>query len=654
MTEAEKALEFIAQYEWPIFPCNPLDKRPLCAHGFKDATVDPDTIKSWWTQWPNAMIGVPMGPESGVFCVDLDRKENVDGVATWNQWISELGEPEPTRQHSTPSTGRHMVYIWEAGIRSIPLNKLGPGIEIKGDGGYIIVPPSRMADGREYVGNNLEPVAAPKWLLIKISNYQRHRDLDDMVDKDAGKGTFKEGKDDFFNYPPTSEAEIREALSNIPSDNYDDWYKLGGALRNDGWPYSLFEEWSRRSKKFNARECRKKWDGLKNISDLHIGTIFREAEKYAPGWRQAYWRKNNEQEKEQETKQTDKPLVLTNSEFIATYKPPSYIITGLLQKRFVYSLTGMTGSGKTCIALRIAAHVIKGLELSGRKVKKGKVLYFAGENPDDVLVRWIKLCEEMDIPSYTPMMHWLPGVPPLKNNEIRKRIYGAAQQYGPFAMVIIDTSAAYFQGDDENSNVQLGEHARLMRRFIALPGNPTVLVTCHPTKHPDQTNLLPRGGGAFLNEMDGNLSCARDNFLIEIDTHGKFRGPEFAPLAFRLHPCKLDHLKDEDGADIWSVITIPITDEEHTSIEDAVEKKRDELMTIMLMRPGLSLAELATELGWQLSDGKPNKSLVQRLVNKLVIEKQVEKKGGHYTLTKKAAEKLRNAQHPTGKQEDMI
>jgi hypothetical protein len=65
----------------PVFPCNPDNKRPLTEHGFKDATTDPVRIRSWWREHPSAMIGVPTGPASGIFVVDLDvdEKKGVDG-----------------------------------------------------------------------------------------------------------------------------------------------------------------------------------------------------------------------------------------------------------------------------------------------------------------------------------------------------------------------------------------------------------------------------------------------------------------------------------------------------------------------------------------------------------------------------------------------
>src|SRR3954452_23132989 len=93
-----------------------------------------------------------------------------------------------------------------------------------------------------------------------------------------------------------------------------------------------------------------------------------------------------------------------------------------------------------------------------------------------------------------------------------------AEKLGGIDLVILDTSAAYFLGNEELSNTQMGAHARLLRRLTTLPGAPCVVVLCHPIKHvTDPTQLLPRGGGAFLAEVDGNLTIWRkDTKLIEM------------------------------------------------------------------------------------------------------------------------------------------
>lgn len=333
-------------------------------------------------------------------------------------------------------------------------------------------------------------------------------------------------------------------------------------------------------------------------------------------------------------------LLQSSAEFVEGFKPPDYLIDGLLQRRYIYSMTAPTGTGKTCIALRIAAHVSLGIELAGREVEKGSALYFAGENPDDVRTRWIKQCEDLGQSPDKMDVVFLPGTPPISNKDIRKRIDTEAADHGPFSLVIIDTSAAYFLGDDENSNAQLAAHARMLRSFVNLPGGPTILVTCHPIKSFDPSNLLPRGGGAFLNEVDGNLVCLKEpgSSVVTLDTHGKFRGPDFAPFSFKLVSGTSEKLKDTKGRHVETITAEPITQEDKSALEDIGRDRQNDLLVGMKTNSGLSLSELADKLGWFYKNGGPNTSLVHRLMGKLAKDKLVVKKRDHYELTKKGTE----------------
>jgi hypothetical protein len=361
-------------------------------------------------------------------------------------------------------------------------------------------------------------------------------------------------------------------------------------------------------------------------------------EKQARSEQQEQERSQSEQKEEKQ--QQTKNLLQHSSEFVAGFVPPDYLIDGLVQRQYVYSMTAPTGDGKTCIALRVAAHCACGLKLGSRDVDQVRVLFFAGENPEDVRAKWIKLCEEMDIDPAQMDVFFLAGAPDISNTNIRRRINEEALKNGPFGLLVIDTSAAYFKGDDENSNAQLGEHARMMRTFVKLPGGPTVIVTCHPVKNADRTNLLPRGGGAFLAEVDGNLVVIKEpgRMVAELHWHGKFRGADFAPMPFKLASGTSDRLKDTKGRKVWTATATPITAAEQDIMNDAGARKEDQLLVLMADRPGLSLAEMAQALGWTFQNGELNRSLVQRTLKALTKDKLVENRWGTYTLTRKGRE----------------
>src|SRR5262249_52209209 len=108
-------------------------------------------------------------------------------------------------------------------------------------------------------------------------------------------------------------------------------------------------------------------------------------------------------------KPLDPPLIISSQQFTEHFTPPNYLIDGLAQRRFLYSLTGNTGAGKTAIALRLAAHVALGKPLGDHEVEWGRVLYFAGENPDDLRMRWIALSEHLGFDRNSIDVHFVVG-----------------------------------------------------------------------------------------------------------------------------------------------------------------------------------------------------------------------------------------------------
>ena len=176
------------------------------------------------------------------------------------------------------------------------------------------------------------------------------------------------------------------------------------AANNSEQGFAAFDAFSAKSTtKYNVKETTREREHYRKSPPTNstAGKLYYFADqKHRPGWRQRY----------EESLLTDEQraayewiaawvaswrLLRSSAEFVAGFVPPDYLIDGLVQRRYIYALTAPTGFGKTSIALRITAHVALGMELAGMEVEQGTVLYFAGENPDDVRTRWIKQCEEL-------------------------------------------------------------------------------------------------------------------------------------------------------------------------------------------------------------------------------------------------------------------
>ncbi|RYV49372.1 bifunctional DNA primase/polymerase [Pengzhenrongella frigida] len=146
---AEAALGF-AQAGIAVFPCVSLGKVPLTAHGFKDASADPNRVESWWRKHPDANVGLPTGAASGVDVVDIDvhgqasgfpaleRARDAELVNTW-VWVVR-----------TPSGGLHAYFPHPPGSQQRSWQSPRTHIDFRGDGGYVIAPPSRIeVDGEQ-------------------------------------------------------------------------------------------------------------------------------------------------------------------------------------------------------------------------------------------------------------------------------------------------------------------------------------------------------------------------------------------------------------------------------------------------------------------------------------------------------------------------
>ena len=155
----EKALEY-ARSGLSIFPIKPNSKHPATLNGFKDATTSKDDIKLYFNQNSEYNIAMPTGTINGVIVLDIDPKNG--GLESLSELINEHPEIENTKIIETPSGGYHFYF---RANETIP-NKANvrPGVDIRGDGGYVLIPPSQI-DGNEYKNyKDSKPLQVPDWL----------------------------------------------------------------------------------------------------------------------------------------------------------------------------------------------------------------------------------------------------------------------------------------------------------------------------------------------------------------------------------------------------------------------------------------------------------------------------------------------------------
>jgi hypothetical protein len=165
-----------AKRGWAVFPLVPRSKLPFKgSHGFKDATTDHATIRAWWAKWPDANIGIATGEASNLTVLDIDPRNG--GHLTLNALIAEHGALPATATVITGSGGRHL-YFNHAFTAAKGVNALGPGVDLKNDGGLVIAPPSVHPNGTRYQWEtHSEALANPSPWVVTMDRPKRSTEI---------------------------------------------------------------------------------------------------------------------------------------------------------------------------------------------------------------------------------------------------------------------------------------------------------------------------------------------------------------------------------------------------------------------------------------------------------------------------------------------
>jgi putative DNA primase/helicase len=306
-TMVDAALGY-ASLGWAVFPIKPKDKIPATEHGFKNATTDADKIRAYWQANPSANIGLACGA-SHLVVVDVDAKAG--GLDTWRELRASLGQIiEQAIVSETGGGGYHYLYRANGEAIRNSAGKLGVGIDVRAEGGYIVVPPSVHPSGRVYqwaLGASPDDMALPE-LPDALKKRLAEKAPAPML---GGTGTIIEGRrNDALTSmagamrrrgapiqaieagllianqeqcsPPLSEEEVRKIAANV--GHYEPAPELLSLHLTDwGNAQALAHLWGDRLRYDHRRERWLLWNGYRWAED-HNGLIERIGYDIAKNW----------------------------------------------------------------------------------------------------------------------------------------------------------------------------------------------------------------------------------------------------------------------------------------------------------------------------------------------------------------------------------
>jgi len=436
-TFTQKAQPLIARGV-AVFPCGQ-DKRPLVKGGFKSASADREAIAAWGRAYPDALVAMPTGGKLLALDVDVGHASGADGFAT----LKEKGWQLPaTRLHKTRSNGAHIWFrIPDGMVIPSSAGKLGPGLDIRAEGGYVI-----RWDAEGLPIENAGTIApAPQYLLDALATTKagnpfgipdtlHHGGVDnsDLGDLDAPLGL--------------SLAQISDALCKLdPNMGYDGWLRVGLALRHecgeDG--FALWNHWSSEAPSYPGRDALlAKWQTF--TAPPGGAVTMRSILKLAP----------HGPSKPNTTRTGVELLCATGVESV----PVQWLWHGWLARGKLTILAGDAGTGKTTLALALAATVTTGGKwpdgvLGG---EPGNVVVWSGEDDyaDTIKPRLAAAGADMGRvffvksvmdPNTTDAVPFDPArdIPELEN---------AVQEVGGVALMLIDPIVSAVTGDMHRAN----------------------------------------------------------------------------------------------------------------------------------------------------------------------------------------------------------
>lgn len=283
---------------WAECPSPGKHPRIKTGRAFEAATTDEAQIRQWWGRWPKANVGIATGQASRLCVVDIDGQKGAETLAAIvAEHGGDIGIPMTlTARSGRAGIGAHLYFTCDA---PSPSNS-GAGLDIRGDGGNLVAPPSMHVSGQPYAWiNALPPAPMPAWLLHWFQN----RDREARVSPPAGKeahglpehlrgraGAGLSRRPALVELPDI--ADVEAALEAIPNDNrsWDSWNRVGMAVwRATGGSdegLDAFDFWSQKSRKYEPEAPEERWRAYAGSppTEVGYGSLWYEAKQADPAW----------------------------------------------------------------------------------------------------------------------------------------------------------------------------------------------------------------------------------------------------------------------------------------------------------------------------------------------------------------------------------
>jgi hypothetical protein len=374
--------------------------------------------------------------------------------------------------------------------------------------------------------------------------------------------------------------KVRDAIAVLPNDDlhYDQWIRTAHAIKAAAGENgrALFHEWGAKSEKYDYAETERAWDSIKDVTSIGAGTIFAEAAKH--GFTHVPAAAVDDFDiidvdvgvtparAEAPRPAKSRPLQsLSLAEALALSRAAAapYLVKGLLDQNTLAVIYGRPNSGKTFLALDLAAAVASGRPFAGRDTQGGLVFYIAAEGGTGALRRIEVLFAEGRVEEESPLRPLLQNVdlfdPKADVAALCAEVNGWSGRLGrPARLVVLDTLNRIFAGGDENSGKDMGQLIANLDRIRVATGT-AVLLVHHSGK--DQAKGS-RGHSSLLAAIDTEFEAVKEAKAVEgIVRNTKQRDLEIAPdIRFRLRTVTLP--PREDGEVVRScVVTYPGPDE---------------------------------------------------------------------------------------------